>query len=184
MKTNVKISKRYISTQLLASVIAMAFAVALPQLFHLAGKHAAVGTSLGEIFLPMHLPIIAVGLIAGPIAGALAGFTAPFISALLTGMPLPLMLPIIAVELCAYGAMAGYLKNKELPCVLKVFIVQLFGRILRGAFIAVLVYAFDYGVSAKIIYSSTITGIIGIILQLAVIPSIIFAVDKAKKNEQ
>lgn len=183
MKTDVKIRKTSLKTQFVASFMAIVCSVALPQIFHIFGKGLGIGTSLGEIFLPIQIPIIIVGLIAGPVAGAVSGIVAPFVSTLLTGMPLPLMLPIIAFELCAYGAVAGYLKDKQINGILKVLAVQLSGRVLRGAFIAVLVFAFDYGLDPKIIYTSSITGAPGIVLQLVLIPVIISAIKKAEKNE-
>ena len=183
MKTDVKIRKTSLKTQFVASFIAIVCSVALPQIFHIFGKGVGIGTSLGEIFLPIQIPIIIVGLIAGPVAGAVSGLAAPFVSTLLTGMPLPSMLPVIAFELCAYGAIAGYLKDKRINSILKVLAVQFFGRVLRGAFIAILVFAFDYGLDIKIIYTSSITGAVGIVLQLVFIPIIISAVKKAEKNE-
>ena len=53
-----------------ATVLAIVAAVALPQLFHVIGAVSGQGTMLGVAFLPMHLPIIFVGLIAGPAVGA------------------------------------------------------------------------------------------------------------------
>lgn len=59
-----------------ATVLAIVAAVALPQLFHVIGAVSGQGTMLGVAFLPMHLPIIFVGLIAGPAVGAIAGGSA------------------------------------------------------------------------------------------------------------
>ena len=77
---------------------------------------------LGVAFLPMHLPIIFVGLIAGPAVGAIAGAAAPLVSFLLSGMPMLAMLPLMMVELCAYGLVAGLLRGIKLPSLAKVVI--------------------------------------------------------------
>ena len=95
--------------QLLAALFAAAAAVALPQLIHLISGAAGHGTMLGEMLLPMHLPVIAVGLVAGPLAGVVSGLAAPIVSYLLCGMPLAVMVPFIAIELCTYGLLAGLL---------------------------------------------------------------------------
>lgn len=87
----------------------------LPQLFHVIGAVSGQGTMLGVAFLPMHLPIIFVGLIAGPAVGAIAGAAAPLVSFLLSGMPMLAMLPLMMVELCAYGTVAGLLRGIKLP---------------------------------------------------------------------
>ena len=78
-----------------ATVLAIVAAVALPQLFHVIGAVSGQGTMLGVAFLPMHLPIIFVGLIAGPAVGAIAGAAAPLVSFLLSGMPMLAMLPLM-----------------------------------------------------------------------------------------
>ena len=62
--------KLSLSTKAAATVLAIVAAVALPQLFHVIGAVSGQGTMLGVAFLPMHLPIIFVGLIAGPAVGA------------------------------------------------------------------------------------------------------------------
>lgn len=61
-----------VSVKAAATVLAIVAAVALPQLFHVIGAVSGRGTALGVAFLPMHLPIIFVGLIAGPAVGAIA----------------------------------------------------------------------------------------------------------------
>ena len=58
-----------LKAQTLAAAAAVAGAVVLPQFFHAAGAAVGAGTALGEVFLPMHLPIILVGLLAGPLRG-------------------------------------------------------------------------------------------------------------------
>ena len=92
-----------VKTKTAATVISIAAAVALPQLFHLLGMVSNMGTSLGETFLPMHIAIFMVGLLAGPVAGIISGALAPLASILLTGMPSSAMLPFTIIELAMYG---------------------------------------------------------------------------------
>ena len=48
----------------------------------------------GTVLLPMHLPVLLMGLLCGPQFGAAGGLLIPVISSLLTGMPVAFpMLP-------------------------------------------------------------------------------------------
>ncbi len=188
---NTELTKSYfkpalsIKAQALATVLSIASAVALPQLFHAMGALSGLGSSLGEAFLPMHLPIILVGLLAGAYAGAISGIAAPILSFLLSGMPVITMLPFMTIELLVYGLTAGLLRNKKMPTVLKVIIAQLSGRIVRAAAILIAAFAFGYqGISISVIYTSVATGIFGIALQLALIPLIVYRVENSGKSNE
>lgn len=84
-----------LKVQVIATIAAIAGAVILPQVFHLLGAISGLGSALGETFLPMHFPIILVGLLAGPYAGAISGLFGPLLSFALSGMPGAYMLPFI-----------------------------------------------------------------------------------------
>ena len=131
-----------VKVQTMATIAAIAGAVAVPQIFHVLGAAFGLGTGLGESFLPMHLPILLVGLLAGPYAGAAAGMFGPLVSFALSGMPGVAMLPFMMLELCIYGLAAGLLRNVKLPVVVKVLLAQTAGRIVRAAAILVAVYGF------------------------------------------
>mgnify|MGYP000881689675 CR=1 FL=1 len=69
----------------------------------------ALGPGVGPIFLPMYLPILALGLLASWRTTVLVGLIAPLLSAVLTGMP-PLAPPVallMAAELAALAGVAG-----------------------------------------------------------------------------
>lgn len=167
-----------VKVQTLAALAAIVGAVALPQLFHVMGAVSGFGTALGETFLPMHLPIILVGLLAGPYAGAAAGVLAPLASFALSAMPGSAMLPFMMIELCAYGLFAGLLRNVKMPSIVKVLAVQIGGRAVRAAAILLSVYGFgNEKVSAAVIWTSVVTGIFGIVLQLALIPLAVYRVE-------
>ncbi len=63
MTTAITSKKLSVKTQTIGAFIALVSAVALPQLVHVIGAASGMGTSLGEIFLPMHLPIILMGFL-------------------------------------------------------------------------------------------------------------------------
>lgn len=163
--------KLSLSIKAAATVLAIVAAVALPQLFHVIGAVSGQGTMLGVVFLPMHLPIIFVGLIAGPAAGAIAGAAAPLASFLLSGMPMLAMLPLMMVELFAYGLVAGLLREVKLPSLVKVVIVQLAGRVVLTAATAIAVFAFGSSKTVAATWTSDLAaGLPGLALQWALIP--------------
>ena len=163
--------KLSLSIKAAATVLAIVAAVALPQLFHVIGAVSGQGTMLGVAFLPMHLPIIFVGLIAGPAAGAIAGAAAPLASFLLSGMPMLAMLPLMMVELFAYGLVAGLLREVKLPSLVKVVIVPLAGRVVLTAATAIAVFAFGSSKTVAATWTSDLAaGLPGLALQWALIP--------------
>ena len=173
-----------VKVQALAAVIAAAAAVALPQLFHVAGAALGLGAAMGETFLPMHLPVILVGLLAGPWAGAIAGLLAPLVSYGLTGMPALAMLPFMTIEVCVYGLSAGLLRNLKFPAVGKVLGVQFAGRLVRA--VAILLAFHVLGstkIAPAIIWTSIKAGLPGLILQWVLIPVILWCVERARSRE-
>ena len=172
-------NKTSIKIQLIAALIAIVAAVALPQLVHTVGLVSGTGTALGEILLPMHLPVILVGLLAGTYAGAIAGALSPVISFAITAMPTSVMLPFMVIELCVYGAVAGLLKEKNISSIWKVLIAQISGRAIRAVAILFSVYVLSASkLPVSIIWTSIPKGLFGIILQLVLLPLIVFYVDK------
>lgn len=175
------ITKRKLSVkaQTIGGAAAVITAVALPQLLHVLGAVSEHGSAFGEMLLPMHLPIILAGLLAGSYAAGAAGLLSPLISYCLTGMPASAMLPFMMIELAVYGICSGALREKNMPCIAKVFIAQLSGRIVRAAAILIGFYGFSAAVAPAVIISSIKTGIMGILLQLVLIPVIVRTVKKA-----
>lgn len=164
--------------QTLAAILSTVAAVALPQLCHLAGAAFGVQTSVGEILLPMHLPVMLVGFLAGPYAGAAAGLMSPILSVLLTGMPKLALLPFMIIELFIYGFVAGLLKNINLNSVLKVLSVQIAGRIIKSIAIIIGFYLFESVIPISLIYTSIVVGIAGIALQLILIPCVLSGINR------
>lgn len=171
-------------TQTIATILAIIGAVAVPQLFHAIGAISGTGTALGETFLPMHLPILLVGLIAGPYAGAVSGLLGPLVSFGLTGMPSSAMLPFMMIELCAYGLFAGLLRNVKMPTIAKVILAQIAGRAVRAAAILIAVYALGNKMNPAVIWTSITTGLFGLVLQWTFLPLIIYRVENMKRNEK
>ena len=105
----------------------VALALVLPSMFHMVG--------LGQIFLPMHIPVLFAGFVCGPVAGMLVGMVSPMLSALLTGMP-PLMPPTaqaMVIELGLYGLLTGLLFERlRLGAYISLLGAMFAGRVIYG----------------------------------------------------
>ena len=180
--TVIEKGKLTVKLQIAATIATIAAAVLLPQIFHIWGRMSGLGNALGEVFLPMHLPVITVGFLAGPYAAFISGLAAPLISFLTTGMPSSAMLPFMMIELAVYGLSAGLLKDVKLPLIVKVVISQVAGRAVRAIAILVSVYMLgNTGVKVAVIYKSITKGIFGLVLQWTLIPLFVYWV--LTKNE-
>ena len=148
--------KLSLGTKTAATLLAIVAAVVLPQLFHVIGAVSGQGTMLGVAF---------------PAVGAIAGAAAPLVSFLLSGMPMLAMLPLMMVELCAYGLVAGLLRGIKLPSLAKVVIAQLAGRVVLTAATAIAVFAFGSSKAIAATWTSDLAaGLPGLALQWALIP--------------
>lgn len=159
---------RGVKARTIATLIAIACSVALPQVVHAIGAFSGTGSLLGEILLPMHIAVLAVGFLAGPVSGLIAGVLSPILSFALSGMPILSVLPFMAVELAFYGLVSGLLANVRLPAVVRLLIAQLCGRLARS--LVVFACTLNFG-SALAVFTSVVAGLPGIILQLVLIPA-------------
>lgn len=131
----------------------------------------------GEVFLPMHFPVIIGGLLFGPLCGVLVGFFSPVLSSLLTGMP-PLVPPILLVmipELMTYGGLSGWLRRRcNAPLLLALLGAMVGGRIAAGWATWVLVHMLDFHASLGVfITGAFVTGLPGMIGQVVLIPLLV-----------
>ena len=184
MNTTIAISRGNTKAKALFTAIAIIAAVALPQVFHAIGVLSGTGTQVGATFLPMHIPVILAGFLAGPVVGALVGALSPLLSYLISGMPTAALLPFMAIELLGYGLVSGLLAERKMPVIVKVFAVMVAGRALKAVAVLFTVYVLG-GDSAAIvaIWTSIVTGLPGIVLQLALIPLLIYRINVKKSNE-
>ncbi|MBQ3404258.1 MAG: ECF transporter S component [Oscillospiraceae bacterium] len=162
------------------TAICIALCVVLPQLFHAIPEG-------GRIFLPIHIPVILCGLICGWQYGIIAGALGPVLSFLITGMPVIIDLPQMIVELIVYGLMTGILmkfihtKNTYADLYISLAIAMLLGRV-AAAIVRTIIYAGGGSEFSLAIWGTTyfVTGLPGIIIQFAIIPSIVFALMQAR----
>lgn len=160
------------------TAVCIALCVVLPQAFH------AIPNA-GSIYLPMHIPVLLCGLICGWPYGLLCGLAGPALSALITGMPPAAVLPGMIVECGVYGLAAGLLmqlvRTKRLYADLYISLVaaMLLGRVVSGAAKALIFSAGSYSM-ASWVAGSFVTALPGIIIQLALLPSIVYALMRAR----
>lgn len=160
------------------TAVCIALCVVLPQAFH------AIPNA-GSIYCPMHIPVLLCGLICGWQYGLLCGIAGPLVSALITGMPPAAVLPGMLVECAAYGALTGLMMQlvhtkKVYPDLyISLLVAMLGGRIISGIAKALIFSAGSYSMTAWVT-GSFVTSLPGIIIHLVLIPSIVYALMKAK----
>lgn len=177
------ISKSKLYTyQVAVSALLIGIAILLPQLVHL-----VAGKALGSVLLPMHLPVLLAGFIFGRskrIEGLFfvlaVAIAAPLLSFLATGMPQPPALWLMLFELPAYGIISALLYGKTKKVYFSLASALIAGRLVYALALIVggKVLGFDLpGVAA--VWTSIITGIPGIAIQLVLVPVVIKALERA-----
>lgn len=163
----------------LASLL-LALSVLLPQAFHLTGIPQS-----GMVFLPMHIPVLLTGFFLGPWYGLIVGLIAPAISFLLTNMPTTERLPFMIIELAIYGLMSGYLYqtlqfyHQKQSILLSLVIAMICGRISYALSLLIAVRVFHLPVGGPMIaWMATVTGVYGIVIQILIIPTVIYTIEK------
>lgn len=139
---------------------------------------------IGNLLLPMHLPVFLCGLICGWQYGGLVGFILPLLRNSLFGMPrMPLAIPM-AFELAAYGLIAGLLyahfKRRSLPALyLSLIAAMLGGRIVWAVGRVILAGVSDVPFGWQVFLTAGfVEAIPGIALQLTLIPILMVALDR------
>ncbi len=141
---------------------------------------------IGNMLLPMHIPVLLCGLICGWQYGGMVGFICPLLRfALFSAPPMPGAIGM-AFELCAYGVIVGFLYgHSKWKCVFSLYrsliIAMIGGRVVWGAARVIMMGAMNvpFGWEA-FISGALLTAIPGIVLQLILIPVIMVALDRAK----
>lgn len=140
---------------------------------------------IGNMLLPMHVPVLICGFVCGWKYGLLVGFITPLLRSVIFGMPL--LFPnatSMAFELATYGAIVGILyyalHNYKLRIYISLVIAMLTGRIVWGVVMTII-----SGMNKSIfswqmfIGGALLNAIPGIILQLVLIPILVFALEKS-----
>lgn len=144
---------------------------------------------IGNMLLPMHIPVLVCGYVCGWQWGLAVGFVVPLLRSAMFGMP-PMMptAAAMAFELGVYGAATGIL-NKVLPDKAAYVYVSLVGAMVAGRLVWGIVSIPLYGVAGKafswqiFMGGALLNAVPGILLQLVLIPVIIMSLKRAKMME-
>lgn len=140
---------------------------------------------IGNMLLPMHIPVLLCGFVCGGPLGLIVGFIVPLFRSLLFGMPQLMPTAVaMAIELAAYGAVSGFmyskLKGKNFGIYLSLIVAMVAGRVLWGVASLVLYRILGNVFTWEIFAAGAfLNAIPGILIQLILIPAIIFALEKA-----
>ncbi len=148
---------------------------------------------IGNMLLPMHIPIFLCGFICGWQYGGLVGLITPLLRSFLLGAP-PLYPNAISmcVELAVYGITCGLLynlfKRKNVASIyLSILPAMIVGRIMWGIMQLLLLGFKDIPFSWTMFISGAfLNAIPGIIIQLILIPLVVSAINysEAHKNKR
>lgn len=158
------------------TAICAALCVVLPMAFH------AIPNG-GSILLPMHIPVLLCGLVCGWPYGFVCGLLGPFLSCIATGMPPMAMLPGMMVECGVYGLVCGlmmrYVRTGKatVDLYLSMITAMVLGRVVAGLAKS-LIFAPGTAPFAWVT-TSLLTGIPGIVIQLVLMPLLIFTLTRA-----
>lgn len=142
---------------------------------------------LGNMLLPMHIPVLLCGLICGFKYGLVVGFITPVLRSILFSMPIMYPTAIsMAFELATYGFVSGFLYSRsKWHCIKALYkcmlISMLAGRIVWGLTQAILLGVGQSSFTLSAFFTgAVINAIPGIIIQLIVIPAIMVSLKKSK----
>lgn len=169
--------------KMIIAALMLAFAFVLP---FLVGNIPEIGSKL----CPMHVPVLLCGFICGWPWGIVVGFAAPILRSLIVGMPAMYPSAIgMAFELATYGAVSGIMYavlskvkiNKLISIYVSLITAMIAGRVVWGLARYVLTFVGEskFGMNAFIAGALT-NAIPGIIVQLILIPAVLFALERAK----
>ena len=143
---------------------------------------------IGAMLLPMHIPVLLCGFVCGAPWGLVVGLIAPVMRSVLTG-GFPPMVPTaaaMAFELAAYGFVSGF-AYRRLPKSLggtyaALIAAMVSGRIIWGVVMALITLGGGTFTFATFVAGAFTNAVPGIVLQLAAIPAIVFALHKANNH--
>ncbi len=151
---------------------------------------------IGNMLLPMHIPVLLAGFLLGPLYGGVIGASAPLLRSLLFGRPVfyPTALSM-AIELCSYGVLVGVFYSLWLslskrgerptlslvaPIYLSLTMAMLGGRLVFGVVQAVLLGFGEGGFTLAYFFTEAfLNALLGIAIQLVIIPAILLALEKS-----
>ena len=157
----------------------LALGIILPQAFHMV-------PNAGNIFLPMHIPVLICGFLVSPLFSCLVGLMCPIISHFVFQMPPTVMLTQMIVELFMYGLSSSLLnnlitiKNEYIKAYVVLVLSMIVGRLAYGLMNYFIFKAGDYSISIWFV-AAFVTSLPGILIQLILIPILVVNAKKLIK---
>lgn len=139
---------------------------------------------IGNMLLPMHIPVLVCGFVCGWKYGFLVGFVTPILRSMVFGMPYMMPTAVtMAFELAAYGFVAGLLysrlRHKKIGIYLSLVVAMIAGRIIWGVISFVIFEAMGSAFTWELFMAGALLQAVpGIVLQLVMIPPIVFVLRK------
>jgi len=147
--------------------------------------------TIGQMLLPMHIPVFLCGMICGSQYGLIIGAILPLLRFVLWGVPVFYPTAIaVAFELATYGFVSGILynrmKHKNVYAVYGAMIpAMIIGRIIRGCMELILLGIKGDTYTVQIFFASVIlVAVPGIVLQLVLIPILMSVLRRIVRIEQ
>lgn len=169
-RSGVKIA---VKTLISAGIIALA--VILPQLVHL-----AAGAQGGAAWLPMYLPVLLGGCLLGWKWGLGVGILSPLVSFAVTSiggnaMPAASRLPYMIAELAVFAAVSGLFSRKIVENGWMAFPAVLLAQVAGRLFFLLTAAIFQSvsPLSAAAVWSQIRAGLLGMVLQVVVVPFLV-----------
>ena len=137
---------------------------------------------IGNMLLPMHIPVLLSGFILGPVYGMIVGFVTPLLRSIMFGAPIFYPKAIVmSFELLTYGLISGVFyhiifnrRSKLINIYISLILAMIFGRVSYGVVQSIIGLVEMSEFTFKIfITEAVINAIPGIIIQLIIIPIII-----------
>ena len=140
---------------------------------------------IGNMMLPMHIPVLLCGLICGWQYGAVLGFILPLVRYLVFGMPV--LFPTgtaMAFELMTYGLVIGLIYSfSQWKCIISLY-RALIGAMIAGRIVWAAAQMILLGVSGgtftmkMFLAGAFFNAVPGIIIQLVLIPTVMVALGR------
>ena len=144
---------------------------------------------IGNMLLPMHIPVLLCAFLCGPYYAAMIGALLPLMRSLVFSMPVFYPNAVaMAIELLSYGFICGlvyslFKKKNIMSIYISLISAMLLGRAVWGVVTAILMGLSGNPIGfAYFIDRAFVTGIPGIVLQLILIPIIVAIVEKFRKK--
>ena len=145
---------------------------------------------IGNLLLPMHIPVLFCGFLCGMPYGFLVGFLTPILRSILFSMP-PMMPKALgmAVELAVYGIVTGVLyprwKQKKFGIYSTLLTAMILGRMTWGiaSFLLYKIVGMQF-TWELFIAGAFFNALPGIIIQLILIPAVLYRLQKTNTYVQ